>query len=147
MASYHNSYGTAVEVPPGTFERAIRYLLAEFSAWLGPRLHRAGKFLFAELVRGLIAAAMLGFAAIAAIYGTIYFFSFLVELLSQWMPHWAALLTTSSIMLVPAAIAALIGVWQIFKMRSVRTTAAVAAQAGGAIRAFANRNRADGKDF
>lgn len=147
MASNQTSYRTAVDVPPSPFERAVKQLLAEFTAWLAPRMQRAGRIVLAELLRAVIAAAALGFALVAAIYGTIYFFSFLVEVLGQWMPHWAALGVTSAIMLVPAGLAALVGLWQIFKMRSVRVAASAAVGAGTALRGFTRRNIPDAKGF
>lgn len=113
----------------------------------GTRLHRAGKLFLAELVRGVIALAALGFALTAAAYGTVYFFRFLTELLAQWMPRWAALLTTSGLMLIPAGLAALFGLRQLHRMRSVRATATFAAQASSATRAFVRRNRHGGNEF
>lgn len=147
MASYQPTYTTTVEIRPSSFERMVRYLLAQLSAWLRPRLHRAGKFLLAELVRGVIATVALGFALVAAIYGLSYFFSFLTEVLTRWMPHWAALLIIATAMLAPAGIAALIGVWQLYKMRTVRATALVTAQAGAVIWTLTRRNRNGAKEF
>ncbi|MCU1647021.1 MAG: phage holin family protein [Nocardia sp.] len=147
MATDQAGYSTAIEPQPSPIEQIVRILLAELSAWLGPRLYRAGKFLAAEVARGVIALAALSFALIAAIYGTIYFFRFLTELFAQWMPNWAALLTTSALMLIPAGIAALFGIWQIYRMRTVRATASAATVAGSAAWAFARRNRHGASQF
>ncbi|MET9486857.1 phage holin family protein [Nocardia sp. NPDC006630] len=140
MATDHSGYSTALEPQPSPIEQIVRILLAELAAWLGPKLYRAGKFLAAEVARGVIALATLGFALVAAAYGTIYFFRFLTELFTQWMPNWAALLTTSALMLIPAGIAALVGIWQVHRMRTVRATASAAAAVGSAARTFARRN-------
>lgn len=147
MAGEQTGDNTAIEPQPGQFEQITRQLLAEFTAWAGPRLHRAGKFFIAELVRGAIALAALSFALIAATYGTVYFFRFLTELLAQWMPRWAALLSTSGLMLIPAGIAAVFGLWQLYRMRSVRATATAATRANSAARTFAYRNRHGGTAF
>ncbi|WP_067573102.1 phage holin family protein [Nocardia acidivorans] len=147
MTGDQTDYGTAIEPQPGQFEQFPRLLFAEFAAWAGPRLHRAGKLLRAEFIRGVIGLAALGFALIAAAYGTVYFLRFLTELLTRWMPRWAALLSTSGLLLIPAAVAALFGLWQLHRLRSVRVTAAVAVRAGSAARSFAHRNRHDGTEF
>ncbi|MEU0544485.1 phage holin family protein [Nocardia sp. NPDC005978] len=146
MADHHN-YGTALRIPPSPFERAARELFAEFTAWLAPRAHRARKAVLAELARAVFVMATLGFALVAAAYGTIYFFAFLVELLGQWMPHWAALGLTSAIMLVPAGIAALLGVWQIFRLRSVRAARGAAGAANAALVRFGRRNSQGANSF
>ncbi|WP_327145068.1 phage holin family protein [Nocardia sp. NBC_01327] len=147
MATDHSGYSTALEPQPSPIEQIVRILLAELSAWLGPRLYRAGKFLAAEVARGVIALTALGFALIAAAYGTVYFFRFLTELFAQWMPNWAALLTTSALMLIPAGIAAIFGIWQVYRMRTVRATASAAAAASHAARSFARRNRHGASEF
>ncbi|MFJ4649941.1 phage holin family protein [Nocardia sp. NPDC088792] len=146
MASYESGYRTAVEVRPGQFEQLLRLLLETALEWLRPRLERAARFLFAEVLRGVIVLAALGFALAAAAYGTIYFFAFLVELLSQWMPHWAALLTTSATMLVPAGCAALLGLWQLAKLRTVRTAVAGAAYLSAATQTWLRRTRTAADD-
>ncbi|MFB7716993.1 phage holin family protein [Nocardia sp. NPDC056100] len=142
MAGDQTSYRTAIAARPSEPERILRLLLAEFTAWAGPTLYRAGKFALAELARGVIALAALGFAVVAAAYGIVYFFRFLTELLANWMPHWAALLTTSTLMLIPAGLAALFGLWQIYRMRSVRATVTAAVRAGDAVRGRAPRGPA-----
>lgn len=142
MADHQHTYGTALQTPPGPFERAARELFAEFTRWLAPRARRAGRAVRAELTRAAFIVAALGFALIAAAYGTIYFFAFVVELLGQWMPHWAALGLTSAMMLIPAGLAALVGVWRIFRLRSVR---AARSAAGAASTAFTNLGRRNTK--
>ncbi|GAB0106931.1 hypothetical protein JMUB6875_59210 [Nocardia sp. JMUB6875] len=92
-----------------------------FIAWLAPELRRLGKFIVAELARGAFVLAALGFAAIAALGGAVYFLNFLTEALAQWMPHWAALLTTAATLLIPAGLAALLALWQFSRMRTVRS--------------------------
>ncbi|QLY29525.1 phage holin family protein [Nocardia huaxiensis] len=131
MASSNQSYDTAVEVRTGAFDSTMSYLLDQFTAWAAPRLRKLAAFLFAEFARGVIAVLLLGFALVAAIYGTIYFVGFLVEVLDIWLPHWAATGIVAALMLLPAGGAALIGLWQVSKMRSVRAGGSLAAKAGG----------------
>ncbi|WP_405492311.1 phage holin family protein [Nocardia sp. NBC_00511] len=143
MTSYRVSYGSAVDTTPGNADRLSRILFREFIAWLAPLLRRAGRFLFAEALRGVIAAAALGFAVLVALFGASYFFDFVVELLDHALPHWAALLITATGMLIPAALAALFALWQVSRMRTVRTTAAATAQAGAWLREFTRTRSTD----
>ncbi|WP_067813128.1 phage holin family protein [Nocardia inohanensis] len=147
MASYRNGYSTAVDTRPGAFERLLRHLGAQLMAWLGPKVERAARLLFKEFVRGAIAVAALVFAVIAAAYGLAYFFSFLVDLLDMRLPHWAALLITAAGMLIPAGIAALLALWQLYKMRTVRATVAGAAYAGTTARTYLRGTRSGAAGF
>lgn len=128
MADYNHYYGTAVDVRPSPVERALAWLIAQITAWAEPKLRKIGKFFFAELVRGSIALAFLGFALVAAIYGGFYLLDFTVETLSNWLPHWVSVGIVASVLLVPAGIAAVIGLWQVAKMKTVRTGVAILAQ-------------------
>ncbi|WP_067700409.1 phage holin family protein [Nocardia jejuensis] len=152
MASYRSSYGTAAEEPGspdnlGGVEEAARLLLSELITYLAPRVRRARKFLITELIRVSIAVAALAFALVAGVYGTIYFFAFLTELFTRWMPHWAALGAVAAIMLVPAAGAAVLGLWQIYRMRTVRAATGAAAQASAVVRDFARQDPHAAKGF
>lgn len=147
MASYQSGYSTTVELRPGAFERLLRYAGALLLAWLGPKVEKAARFLFKEFVRGAVAAAALVFAVIAAAYGLAYFFSFLVDVLDMRLPHWAALLITAGGMLIPAGLAALFALWQLYKMRTVRATVAGAAYAGVTARTFIRKTRGAPAEF
>lgn len=147
MANYDHYYGTAVDVRPSPVERALHWAIAKFTAWAGPKLRKAGKFLFAEFVRGAIALAFLGFALAAGIYGAFYLLDFLVDVIDNWVPHWAALGIISAVLLVPAGIAALIGLWQVSKMKTVRTGVAVVVQFGVLVWTLARGKKRESSPF
>ncbi|WP_067546279.1 hypothetical protein [Nocardia crassostreae] len=132
MASYNQFYGSEIDLRPTPVERLLRYATARLSAWAGPKLRKAGRFLFAELVRGVVALAFLGFALAAAIYGIVYFLGSVTDLLGTWMPHWGALAIVSAALLIPAGIAEAIGLWQVSKMRLMRGAVRVSARGSNA---------------
>ncbi|NNH70948.1 hypothetical protein HLB23_13935 [Nocardia uniformis] len=119
-----------IEVRPSPVERLARYLLTQLAAWLGPKLQRMASFLFEEFRRGLLAAALLGFALVAAVYGAFYLIDLAIVALDMWLPHWASLSIIAGALLLPALIAATLGVWQLSRMKLVRGTVAGLAQVG-----------------
>ncbi|MFE3189646.1 phage holin family protein [Nocardia sp. NPDC059240] len=125
MAVHNHTYDSAIELRPNPVERLLRHLVSRFAAWAGPKLRAAGKFVLTELIRGVIAAALLGFALVAAIYGASYFIDFLIGVLDTRLPHWASLLITATALLIPAGAATLLGLWQLSTMKTARAGAGI----------------------
>ncbi|MBL1078937.1 phage holin family protein [Nocardia sp. 2] len=128
MAGYTRSYDGVAEVRPGPVERVVIHLVAKLGAWAGPALRRAGAVVLREAVRAVIVLTLLGFASAAVFFGGFYLLGALVELLDTWMPRWAALGLTSTALFLPAGAAALLGLWQLTKLRTVRAGAGLAAR-------------------
>ncbi|MDN5758464.1 MAG: phage holin family protein [Tomitella sp.] len=76
----------------------------------------------AEVKKALQGSVFFIIAATILLFSTFFFFFFLGELLSEWLPRWAAFLIVFGIQVFVAAIAGLIGYLRVRKIRSPEKT-------------------------
>ncbi|MEJ5918933.1 MULTISPECIES: phage holin family protein [unclassified Corynebacterium] len=75
-----------------------------------------------EAKKGGIGGALFAVAGVVALYSSFFFFFFLAELISEWLPRWAAFLIVFVIMLVIAGVCALIGLKKVKSVKKPQKT-------------------------
>lgn len=75
-----------------------------------------------EAKKGAVGGGFFAVAGVVALYSSFFFFFFLGELLSVWLPRWAAFLIVFVLMLVIAGIAALVGLKKVKSIRKPEKT-------------------------
>lgn len=97
-------------------------------------LRLAGSTLVRLLLIVAVAVLLAGAAAFAALYGSFFFFEFMAETLSTWMPSWAAtLLVSVGFLLVAATMLAGTVFAAIRGLRTARSLARIARRRTGRV--------------
>lgn len=75
-----------------------------------------------EIKKGVLGSILFIVAGVILLFSTFFFFFFLGELLSLWLPSWAAYLIVFGIQLLAAAALAVLGFLRLRKIRAPRKT-------------------------
>ncbi len=75
-----------------------------------------------EVKKALQGSVFFVIAAVILLFSTFFFFFFVGELLSEWLPRWAAFLIVFGIQIVAAAVAGLLGFLRVRKLRAPSKT-------------------------
>src|SRR5699024_8621425 len=114
------------DMDPDTAEASIGALVknatSQVSTLVRAEVELAKTEVTAEVKKGLQGSVFFIVAAVIALFSTFFFFFFLGELLSEWLPRWAAFLIVFGIQILAAAVAGLLGYLRVRKIRKPEKT-------------------------
>ncbi len=109
---------------PGTASigHLVKDATAQVSTLVRAEVELAKAEVTSEVKKGLQGSLFFILALSVLVFSAFFFFFFLAELLSEWMPRWAAFLIVFVLMIVVTALLALLGYMRVRKLRAPEKT-------------------------
>lgn len=100
----------------------VKSATAQMSTLVRAEVELAKSEVTGEIKKGVLGSVLFIVAGVILLFSTFFFFFFLGELLSVWLPSWAAYLIVFGIQLLVAGALAVVGFLRLRKIRAPRKT-------------------------
>lgn len=124
----------------------VRDASAQVSSLVRAEVELAKSEVVREVKRGVIGSVFFILAAVIGLYSSFFFFFFLGELLSEWLPRWAAFGIVFTLMLMLVALLGLLGYLKVRKIRAPQKTISSVKETAAALRPKPAAAEAPGHD-
>lgn len=94
----------------------------QMSALVRAEVELAKSEVVGEVKKGVTGSIFFIVAGVVALYSSFFFFFFLADLLTEWLPRWAASLIVFTLMLVLVAICGFLGYRKVKKIKAPKKT-------------------------